>query len=315
MPSRGRTLVAYAAKDGTTAADGIGRNSPYTRALLAALEEPGLEVNFLLRRVRDQVVEATGGRQEPYVYGTLGSEPVYLVPSTPAAEGGATGAAYQEAKQIGMLEAWDAFLQYCDGSVYCGLARAARYRLAAGAVTEVTAGSSAPAIEPDQQVAMVDPVAPGASARPDDPLPSLGPAALFIRGVNSQFGLYGESVDHAAARSSYEEAAARGDALAIIGLGSLHYSGSGIAKDAAEALRLFQQAAELGRAEAMNNVGVMYETGAGTARNQSKAREWYRARGGRRQPDGDAQSRTDACHRKGRPARPRPRRSAGGRRR
>ena len=34
------TLVAYAAAGGTTAADGRGRNSPYTSALLAHLEQP-----------------------------------------------------------------------------------------------------------------------------------------------------------------------------------------------------------------------------------------------------------------------------------
>lgn len=34
------TLVAYAAAAGTTAADGMGRNSPYTSALLSYLDEP-----------------------------------------------------------------------------------------------------------------------------------------------------------------------------------------------------------------------------------------------------------------------------------
>ena len=42
------TLVAYAAA-GTTAADGTGRNSPYTSALLAHLDEP-LEILTLFRR-------------------------------------------------------------------------------------------------------------------------------------------------------------------------------------------------------------------------------------------------------------------------
>ena len=37
-PGRG-TLVSYAAKEGTTADDGQGRNSPYTKALLAHLEQ------------------------------------------------------------------------------------------------------------------------------------------------------------------------------------------------------------------------------------------------------------------------------------
>ena len=51
----GETLVAYAAKEGTVAADGEGRNSPYTSALLAQLEEPGLEVGLMFRKVRDAV--------------------------------------------------------------------------------------------------------------------------------------------------------------------------------------------------------------------------------------------------------------------
>ena len=74
----GETLVAYAAKGGTVASDGDGRNSPYSRALLAHLEEPGLEVGLLFRKVRDAVLAATGGRQEPFVYGSLSSRGVYL---------------------------------------------------------------------------------------------------------------------------------------------------------------------------------------------------------------------------------------------
>jgi len=42
----GGVLVAYAAKHGTTAEDGTGTNSPFAEALLANLEEPGLEINF-----------------------------------------------------------------------------------------------------------------------------------------------------------------------------------------------------------------------------------------------------------------------------
>ena len=74
----GETLVAYAAKEGTVASDGEGRNSPYTTALLAHLEEPGLEVGLMFRKVRDTVLAATGGRQEPFVYGSLSSEGAYL---------------------------------------------------------------------------------------------------------------------------------------------------------------------------------------------------------------------------------------------
>ena len=64
------TLVAYAAAAGTTAADGTGRNSPYTAALLSYLEQP-LELSALFRRVRGQVLDATSGAQRPHEYGSL----------------------------------------------------------------------------------------------------------------------------------------------------------------------------------------------------------------------------------------------------
>lgn len=86
-------LVAYAAKEGTTAADGTGRNSPFTRALLAHIETPGLEINFLFRAVRDDVLKTTRNEQQPFVYGSLSREAVYLkvapaapVPSAPNPE-------------------------------------------------------------------------------------------------------------------------------------------------------------------------------------------------------------------------------------
>jgi uncharacterized caspase-like protein len=49
-------LVAYSAKDGTTANDGTGRNSPFTSALLRHIETPGLEIRFLFANVRDDVI-------------------------------------------------------------------------------------------------------------------------------------------------------------------------------------------------------------------------------------------------------------------
>ena len=64
------TLVAYAAAAGTTAADGRGRNSPYTAALLAHLEQP-LEIGLLFRRVRAQVLSSTNGQQRPHEYQSL----------------------------------------------------------------------------------------------------------------------------------------------------------------------------------------------------------------------------------------------------
>src|SRR5262245_28793344 len=74
----GNVLVAYSAKHGTTASDGAGEHSPFTEALLSNIEEPGLEINFLFRKVRDQVRLKTERRQEPFLYGSLSSELLYF---------------------------------------------------------------------------------------------------------------------------------------------------------------------------------------------------------------------------------------------
>ncbi|XIA65413.1 caspase domain-containing protein [Bradyrhizobium sp. TZ2] len=79
-------LVAYAARDGTTASDGTGRNSPFTTAILRHIETPGLEISFLFRRVRDDVMTSTKREQQPFVYGSLSKEEIYLKPPIAATE-------------------------------------------------------------------------------------------------------------------------------------------------------------------------------------------------------------------------------------
>jgi len=79
----GNVLVAYSAKDGTTAADGDGRNSPFTSSLLKHLETPGLEINFLFRNVRDDVITSTKREQQPFIYGSLSREAIYLKAAPP----------------------------------------------------------------------------------------------------------------------------------------------------------------------------------------------------------------------------------------
>ena len=81
----GGTLVAYAAKGGTTALDGTGRNSPFMKGLLEHIEEPGLDIALMFRKVRDTVLAETGNRQEPFIYGSLPGREIYLVPPTEVA--------------------------------------------------------------------------------------------------------------------------------------------------------------------------------------------------------------------------------------
>jgi formylglycine-generating enzyme required for sulfatase activity/uncharacterized caspase-like protein len=86
----GNTLVAYAAKDGTTADDGRSRHSPFTDSLLKRVATPGLDVRRLFGYVSDDVLAATNRAQEPYLYGRLGGEEIYLRPGSASVSAPAT---------------------------------------------------------------------------------------------------------------------------------------------------------------------------------------------------------------------------------
>ena len=136
-PQRPNTLIAFAAKGGSTAADGDSRNSPFTTALLKHLAKPGLELGKAFRLVRDDVMNATGNRQEPFVYGSLGGNDVALVPA-PAAPTPSAGNAnadirrdYELAERVGTREAWDSFVATNPAGFYTDLAKAQRNKLAA----------------------------------------------------------------------------------------------------------------------------------------------------------------------------------------
>jgi uncharacterized caspase-like protein len=72
------TLVAYAARDGTTALDGDAANSPYLQALVKYIAEPGLEISLLFRKVRDEVLAQTARQQEPFTYGSLPAQSFFF---------------------------------------------------------------------------------------------------------------------------------------------------------------------------------------------------------------------------------------------
>jgi hypothetical protein len=164
-PTSSDTLIAYAAKAGSTAEDGTGQNSPFTTALLNNLAEPGLDVRIAFGRVRDEVLKKTGNRQEPFVYGSLGGATVSLVPAPEPkkVEVSATDIRndYELAERVGTPAAWDSFLSLHGSGFYAELARAQRAKLlgsvppapapsAAGRDTAVAALPAKPAEKPER---------------------------------------------------------------------------------------------------------------------------------------------------------------------
>jgi DNA segregation ATPase FtsK/SpoIIIE-like protein len=149
-PTSTDTLIAYAAKAGSTADDGDGEHSPFTAAILKDLTVPGLDVRLAFGRVRDDVLKSTGNRQEPFVYGSLGGGNVSLVPApekpqeVPVNE---VKADYELVQKIGTKRAWEVFLGTHPNGFYAELAKAQIERISiqpAGAVAAPPPPAAAP---------------------------------------------------------------------------------------------------------------------------------------------------------------------------
>jgi hypothetical protein len=142
-PASTDTLIAYAAKAGSTAQDGDHGHSPFTQALLKNLTEPGLDVRIAFGRIRDDVLKQTGNQQEPFVYGSLGGSTLSLVPprkASVAAEPAPSDirADYQMAERIGTVEAWNSFLSVHRSGFYAELATQQLARLGVPARARAT---------------------------------------------------------------------------------------------------------------------------------------------------------------------------------
>src|ERR1700712_777832 len=93
MKSGEGTLIAFATGPGQTALDGQeGTNSPFTRALLANIATPGVEIQQAMTKVRAQVNEETNKGQLPWGHTNL-TGAVYLNPAAAPAVTAAGAAA------------------------------------------------------------------------------------------------------------------------------------------------------------------------------------------------------------------------------
>jgi membrane protein involved in colicin uptake len=131
-PTSTDTLIAYAAKAGSTADDGDGDHSPFTTSLLKNLTVPGLDVRLAFGRVRDEVLKMTGSRQEPFVYGSLGGGNISLVPPPPVPRETPVSdikTDYELVEKVGTARAWQVFLATHPNGFYADLARAQIERL------------------------------------------------------------------------------------------------------------------------------------------------------------------------------------------
>ena len=149
-PTSTDTLIAYAAKAGSTADDGDGEHSPFTTAVLRDLPIPGLDVRLAFGRVRDEVLKQTSNRQEPFVYGSLGGGNISIVPAPVVPQEAPVSdvkADYELVQKIGTARAWEVFLGTHPSGFYADLAREQIAKLKAIPVS-ATSAPAAPTAPP-----------------------------------------------------------------------------------------------------------------------------------------------------------------------
>jgi uncharacterized caspase-like protein len=246
-------VVAYAAREGTTAADGEGTNSPYTAALLKHIGTPGLDVRLLFGKVRDDVVSATGGEQEPYIYESLGGDVLSL------ANADATAVATTEPEQQGVdREAlyWSSVRDSTDPALiqsYLDRYPDGEYALLATAlIASLEASAKTPAVE--------EPLAPTVSP---------GVEAFQKAQAADAAG------DLAGAARFYQEAADAGHPRAIALLGYAYEYGRGVGQSNSNAFDLFSRAAALGDVQGKFSLAWAYDQGKMTTPDHARSGQLF----------------------------------------
>jgi len=112
MKSGEGTLIAFATGPGQTALDGTdGQNSPFTRALINHITQPGVEIQQAMTEVRAEVNEETNKGQLPWGHTNLIGA-VYLNPAKPAPAAAAPGTAAPAAVATTAAPGSDVELEY-----------------------------------------------------------------------------------------------------------------------------------------------------------------------------------------------------------
>jgi uncharacterized protein len=236
-PDRG-TLVAFAARDGQVALDGLAGNSPFAVALSDKMRIPGLEISLMFRQVRDAVLAATLNQQEPNTYGSLSGVPFYLAgpgdgQADPAADARVAWAQVRPEQEAQLA----ALADLGDTRSMLGLA-------------QMRLNPEAKTFDPKQAFELLTRAATAGSPEAQFEL-----AKLYEQGI-------GVDPDPKRALDLYQQAADQDYADAINDLGFMHYQGGlGLAPDPEVALKFFERAANLRHPQALFNFAALIDDG------------------------------------------------------
>ncbi len=154
------TVIGYATQPGAVAKDGDGEHSPYTLALLDAIQRPGLSLFDTFNEVGLRVKRATASEQQPWlatspIEGQFSFVPGSAPTTVPVALGSAADPVaielvmWQSAQSTDTADSYQAYLDTYPSGRFAALAKAAiAKRMAVAAVTPPSQQRPSPSAAP-----------------------------------------------------------------------------------------------------------------------------------------------------------------------
>ena len=93
------SIIVYSTAPGSVAQDGSGRNSPFTKSLIEKMKLPGLKIEDVIKEVRKEVAQETGGNQIPWESSSLMGDFYFTTSARPAATTSTTTYNYNAPKK------------------------------------------------------------------------------------------------------------------------------------------------------------------------------------------------------------------------
>src|SRR3984957_13249052 len=298
MPPPVGTLISFATQPRSVAMDGVDGHSPYTKALIDAMQRPGAGLFRTFNEVGLAVAKATHGEQIPWVSSSPISGNFYFAGKPATAAASQPPAAPNAPAPAPLVQ--EARLSPADDPLRKDLITDCD-RLAAMPY-DTGHPPSLPGVEPDKinisaaAAACNDAMAQYpdvtrfvfeagrvATARKDFTEArrryEQAAAAGYAMAMNNLGGVYeggdGVPLNYVEAARWYGKAVAAGEPIAMVDLGWLYETGHGVARDYAEAVRLYEAAAKAGVPAGMNNLGLLYMYGKGVARDYAEAKRLF----------------------------------------
>ncbi len=295
-PNGAGMLVVYSTQPNNIALDGGGRNSPFTSALLASVQKPGLEVRQLVSKVRADVLTSTDGKQVPWDNSSLVGD-VYLAAPPPAVVATANAMpASIAAPDTGTAELlfWQSVAKADTKAMYEGylhrygengqFAFIAHQRIQGSseniATAPTTAASSPEAGQPlrgdtCQQLVTRDPDLVDVKAALPACEAELRQHPGDANALNGLGRAQTAAKNYIEANRLLDAAIKAGNTQAYSVLGEAYYLGHGTLQNYARAYDLFKQGVDKGDTVAMIDLGAMYGNGYFVKKDPLKAQQLY----------------------------------------